>query len=247
MNYSIKGFLETSFSDWPGKVAAVLFLPSCNFRCPFCHNYELVLRPEEIPDYPFDEILKALQRRRGWIDGVCLTGGEPTLHAWLPALIRELKPVLRSLRMEAGVKLDSNGSNPDCLEALIRENLVDYIAMDLKGPLEGGRYEILAGVPFAADRLARVQRSIQILLEGKVDYEFRTTLVPSLIGEEEVYELAGKIRGARRYTLQNFNPRDPLDSGLKKVAPWDDETLRRMQSRVNEIIKKGKSASSHKL
>ena len=237
MNYPIKGFLETSFSDWPGKVAAVLFLPSCNFRCPFCHNYELVLRPEQLPDYPLDEILKTLNRRRGWIDGVCVTGGEPTLHTWLPALIRDLKPALCSLRMEAGIKLDTNGSNPGCLEALIRENLVDYIAMDLKGPLEGVRYGALAGVPFAADRLAGVQRSIQILLEGRVDYEFRTTLVPSLIGEEEVYDLARKIRGARRYTLQNFNPRDPLDSGLKKVAPWDDEILRRIQNRVNEILK----------
>ena len=237
MNYPIKGFLETSFSDWPGKVAAVLFLPSCNFRCPFCHNHELVLRPKQLPDYPLDEIFKALQRRRGWIDGVCLTGGEPTLHAWLPALIRELKPALRPLRMEAGIKLDTNGSNPGCLEALIRETLVDYVAMDLKGPLEEGRYGVLAGVPLSREKLAEVQSSIQILLDGKVDYEFRTTLVPSLIREEEVYELARKIRGARRYTLQNFNPRDPLESDLKKVAPWDEETLRRMQTRVNEIIK----------
>ncbi len=237
MNYPIKGFLETSFSDWPGKMAAVLFLPFCNFRCPFCHNYELVLRPENLPDYPLDEVLKALRRRRGWIDGICLTGGEPTVHAWLPALIRELKPALVSLQMEAGVKLDTNGSNPACLESLIREKLVDYIAMDLKGPLEENRYGSLTGVPVAQDRLAEVQASIRILLEGKVDYEFRTTLVPSLIEEEEVYDLARKIRGARRYTLQNFNPRDPLDSGLRKVAPWDDETLRRIQARVNEILR----------
>jgi len=105
MNYPIKGFLETSFSDWPGKMAAVLFLPSCNFRCPFCHNHELVLRPQELPDYPLGEIVKALRRRRGWIDGICLTGGEPTLHAWLPALIRDLKPTLGALRMDAGIKL----------------------------------------------------------------------------------------------------------------------------------------------
>jgi pyruvate formate lyase activating enzyme len=139
--------------------------------------------------------------------------------------------------MEAGIKLDTNGSNPECLETLIRENLVDYIAMDLKGPLEANRYAVLAGNPLGDDRLGEIQASIQILLEGKVDYEFRTTLVPTLIREEEVYELARRIRGARRYTLQSFNPRDPLDSGLKKVAPWDDETLRRMQTRVNEIIK----------
>lgn len=237
MNYPIKGFLETSFSDWPGKMAAVLFLPSCNFRCPFCHNHALVLRPEELPDYPLGEIVKALRRRRGWIDGICLTGGEPTLHAWLPALIRELKPTLGALRMEAGIKLDTNGSNPACLEDLIREKLVDYIAMDLKGPLEAERYESLTGVPVAEDRLAAVRTSVRLLLEGKVDYEFRTTLVPSLIGEEEIYGLAREIRGARRYTLQSFNPRDPLDSGLKKVAPWDDATLRRVQNRVDGILR----------
>jgi pyruvate formate lyase activating enzyme len=237
MNYPIKGFLETSFSDWPGKVAAVLFLPSCNFRCPFCHNHELVLRPGELPDYPLEEILKALRRRRGWIDGVCLTGGEPTLHSWLPALIRDLRPALRSLRMEAGIKLDTNGSNPDCLEGLVRENLVDYVAMDLKGPLTADRYGALAGSALAEDGLAAIEASIRILLGGKVDYEFRTTLVPTLIGEEEVYDLARRIRGARRYTLQSFNPRDPLDSGLKKVAPWDDKTLQRIQTRVNEILR----------
>jgi pyruvate formate lyase activating enzyme len=139
--------------------------------------------------------------------------------------------------MEAGIKLDTNGSNPACLEGLIREKLVDYVAMDLKGPLEASRYGPLAGVPFTGDRLAGVQTSIRLLREGNVDYEFRTTLVPSLIGEEDVYALAREIRGARRYTLQSFNPRDPLDGGLKKVAPWDEETLRRMQNRVNEILR----------
>jgi pyruvate formate lyase activating enzyme len=237
MDYPIKGFLETSFSDWPGKMAAVLFLPSCNFRCPFCHNHGLVLRPDELPDYPLGEILKALQRRRGWIDGVCLTGGEPTLHPWLPGLARELRPALSGLGMEAGIKLDTNGSNPACLEGLIGEKLVDYVAMDLKGPLEASRYESLAGVPFSEDRLAGIHASVRLLLEGRVDYEFRTTLVPSLIGEEEVYELAGRIRGARRYTLQNFTPRDPLDQSLRKVAPWDEEKLKRMQARVNEILR----------
>ena len=88
MTYSIKGFVETSFSDWPGRVVAVLFLPSCNLRCPFCHNHELVLHPEKYPDFPWEVILEGLRKRRGWIDGVCLTGGEPTLHPWLPRLIR---------------------------------------------------------------------------------------------------------------------------------------------------------------
>lgn len=237
MNYPIKGFLETSFSDWPGKMAAVLFLPGCNFRCPFCHNYELVLRGEEFPDFPFAEVVKTLRQRKGWIDGVCLTGGEPTLHSWLPVLIRDLKTTLGASRVDLQIKLDTNGSNPEFLKALIRERLVDYVAMDLKGPLDLKRYEALAGVPLSNAALTGILESVQILLRGEVDYEFRTTIVPSLVAEEEIYALAERIRGARRYTLQNFNPRDPLQSALRQQSPFDEGTLRRMQSRVNEIIR----------
>jgi pyruvate formate lyase activating enzyme len=237
MNYPIKGFLETSFSDWPGKLAAVLFLPSCNFRCPFCHNHNLVLRPEQYPDYPLEDVVETLRRRKGWIDGVCLTGGEPTLHPWLPALIGGLKSALHSSQMNLEIKLDTNGTNPECLRTLIDGGLVNYVAMDLKGPLEAGRYGALAGVPIEDRQLAQIRASIQILLQGKVDYEFRTTLVPSLLFEAEVYDLAKVIRGARRYTLQNFNPRDPLKAQLSQEAPWDDSALRRMQGRVNEIIR----------
>src|SRR3972149_6713066 len=112
MDYPIKGFIETSFSDWPGKVVAVLFLPSCNFRCPYCHNHELVLLPEKYPNFPLQEILHSLRERTGWIDGGCLTGGEPTLHPWLASLIHEL----RSARGMAGpwgspgLKLEPDGT-----------------------------------------------------------------------------------------------------------------------------------------
>jgi len=237
MNYPIKGFLETSFSDWPGKMAAVLFLPGCNFRCPFCHNHELVLRAEQFPDFPFDEVVKTLRKRKGWIDGVCLTGGEPTLHPWLPMLIQDLKSAVGSSPVDLQIKLDTNGSNPECLKALVLERLVDYVAMDLKGPLELGRYASLAGISLSDTTWAGIQESVRILLRGEVDYEFRTTLVPSLVTEEEIYTLARRIQGARRYTLQNFNPRNSLRADLRKQAPFDDESLRRMQGRVNEIIR----------
>lgn len=238
--FPVKGFLETSFSDWPGKIASVLFLPSCNFACPFCHNHELVLRPERYPDFPWEFILDGLKRRRGWIDGVCLTGGEPTLHPWLPDLILELRAsrTLTGTGEPLAIKLDTNGSNPEALEGLIRDGFVDFVAMDLKAPLDRGRYSALAGKPFTEDAMERIQASIRLLLSGRVDFQFRTTVVAPLLGEEDVYELARRVRGAPRYTLQNFNPAGAMDASLRSAAPLDPERLGRMQRRVNEIIRK---------
>ncbi len=237
-SYPIKGFLETSFSDWPGKMASVLFLPYCNFRCPYCHNHELILRPEKYPNFPWEVILAGLQKRKGWVDGVCLTGGEPTLHPWLPRLIRELRAA-KDLTLNGeplSIKLDTNGSNPDVLEELIDEGLVDYVAMDLKAPVQADRYSAITGTSLGVEGMARIQASVQILLCGKVDYEFRTTLAPALLEEEEIYALARRVRGAPRYNLQNFNPRETLDESLRELAPVEPERLRRMQKRVNEII-----------
>jgi pyruvate formate lyase activating enzyme len=238
MDYPIKGFIETSFSDWPGKVVAVLFLPSCNFRCLYCHNHDLILQPERYPNFPLEEILESLRKRKGWIDGVCLTGGEPTLHSWLPSLIQDLRSAagLTPSGVSLGIKLDTNGTRPEVLQKLIDEGLLDYVAMDLKGPLQVDRYAAITGIPLDGEGLARIQASLQILLAGTVDHEFRTTLVPTLIEEEEVYALARKVRGARRYTLQHFNPKEALDERLRSVRPFDERSFRRMQERVHEIL-----------
>jgi pyruvate formate lyase activating enzyme len=246
MIYSIKGFVETSFSDWSGKVVSVAFLPSCNLRCPFCHNHELVRRPEVYDDFPWGAILDSLRRRKGWIDGVCLTGGEPTLHAWLLPLIRELKSErnLTSSGEPLAIKLDTNGTHPEVLDSLLSRGLLDYVAMDLKAPLEPDRYSALTGVSFDGERIDRVRASVQLLLRGKVDYEFRTTVVPSLLEEEEIYSIARQIRGAARYTLQNFNPRETLDSRLGGAVPLEPSVLQRMQARVDEII--GREVSGFK-
>jgi len=238
MDYRIKGFIETSFSDWPGKVVSVLFLPSCNFRCGYCHNHELVLHPERFSDFPWQAILEGTEKHKGWIDGVCVTGGEPTLHSWLPSLLRELRSS-KKLTPEGkplGIKLDTNGTHPEVLDRLIGEGLLDYVAMDLKGPLQKERYAAITGVPHGEENIDCLRTTIQILLKGKVAHEFRTTLVPGLIEEEEVYSLARQVRGAQRYTLQNFNPRETLKEGLKKVPPWDPALLKKMQKKVNEII-----------
>ncbi len=246
MDYPIKGFLETSFSDWPGKISSVLFLPSCNFRCRYCHNHDLVLRPEKYSNFPWEVILAGLQKRKGWIDGVCLTGGEPSLHSSLPPLIRELKSA-KDFTLSGEplpIKLDTNGTHPEVLEKLIEEGLIDYVAMDLKGPLRADRYAAITGVPLGEEQMEKIQASIEILLRGKVGYEFRTTFVPTLLEEEEVYALARRVRGTPRYSLQNFNPRETLDGNLGKLAPADPDLLRRMQKRVDEIIHPGTTSNA---
>lgn len=234
MVYSIKGFLETSFSDWPGRVAAVLFLPYCNFRCLFCHNYELVLNPQKFPDFPLPEIIKKISLNRDWIDGVCLTGGEPTIHHWLPDLLRFLK---EKLGRDILIKLDTNGFTPHVLEKLIQEELVDYVAMDFKAPLTIERYEEVVGVSLGEEGLRNIQKSIEILLSQKVDHEFRTTIVPALLQEKEIYEMAQVIKGAKRYTLQNFNPRQTLAQSWRSFKPLDEATLQSLQKKVTEIIR----------
>lgn len=233
MAYPIKGFLETSFSDWPGKVVSVIFLPFCNFRCPYCHNYELVLHPEKFPDFPLEFIMETLFLNRDWIDGVCVSGGEPTLHPWLPSLLRSFK---ETSGLALKIKLDTNGSSPELLERLIQEKLVDYVAMDLKAPLEMERYEEIIGIPLGEKGLTSIQKSIKILLAGRVDYEFRTTFVPGYLREEDIYQLAQAIKGARRYTLQNFNPRHTLDKKLQKQKPFPENTLKKMQKIAAVII-----------
>lgn len=234
MVYSIKGFLETSFSDWPGKVVAVLFLPYCNFRCLYCHNYELVLHPENFPDFPLPEIIKKVSLNRDWIDGLCITGGEPTIHRWLPAFLRFLK---EKLGRDMLIKLDTNGSAPHVLEKLIQEELVDYVAIDFKAPLSVKRYEEVVGVSLGEEGLINIRKSMEILLAHEVDHEFRTTIVPALLQEKEIYEMAQMIKGAKRYTLQNFNPRQTLAESLGTIKPLDEPTLQRLQKKVTEIIR----------
>ncbi len=223
----IKGFLETSFVDWKGKLCSVLFLPYCNFRCPYCHNHPLVLRPEEYESIPLQAILQRLHPLRDWIDGICLTGGEPTLHPELPALTLEIKK--RGFR----VKLDTNGSNPQMLEKLIEEQLVDYIAMDIKAPLDPFSYRRSAGVLVHMDSL---WRSIEILKEGKVDYEFRMTVVPQLHTIEDLLLLGQQLRPGPKIVLQNFNPENPLDPSLKGVSPFDPTLLKEMEKTLQKMV-----------
>ncbi|MBS3920760.1 MAG: anaerobic ribonucleoside-triphosphate reductase activating protein [Deltaproteobacteria bacterium] len=223
----IKGFLETSFLDWPGKISSVFFLPGCNFRCPYCHNHPLVFEPGQFASISLKEVLRRLDALKDWIDGVCLTGGEPTLHADLPLLIRQIK--------ERGfpVKLDTNGSNPEMLEKLIDKREVDFIAMDVKAPLDPFSYRRSAGCSID---LALISKSIEMLKQGKVEYQFRMTVVPPLHSEKEIRTLGQQLKAGRRMTLQNFNPENPLDPSLRNTLPYDPKLLKEMEKRVQEMV-----------
>lgn len=223
----IKGFLETSFLDWPGKICSVLFLPGCNFRCPYCHNHSLVFDPGRFVSLSLPEIFRRMESFKGWIDGVCLTGGEPTLHADLPLLVRQIR--------ERGftVKLDTNGSNPQMIERLIDQGEIDFIAMDVKAPLNPFSYRRSTGLSID---LNLISKSIEILKRGKVEYQFRMTVVPQLHSEEEVWTLGRQLKAGQRMSLQNFNPENPLDPSLKKTVPYDPEALKEMERRVQEMV-----------
>jgi pyruvate formate lyase activating enzyme len=227
MNIEIKGFLETSFVDWPGRMCSVLFLPHCNFRCPYCHNHLLVLHPEQYLSIPFEEILSRLRSFEGWIDGVCVTGGEPTLHRDLAFLIKEIK------RLGFLVKLDTNGSNPLVLENLIAAGEIDFVSMDVKAPLDPFSYRRSIGLPID---LNPILRSVEILKRGEVEYEFRMTVVPGLHQKEDIQHLSSQLGAGKRFVLQNFNSENPLDPSLKKTLPYDSKVLKELEREIQRMV-----------
>lgn len=190
----IGGLQKLTLLDFPQKVACTVFLQGCNFRCPFCHNTPLIVGTQ---DYPVSDLMDFLKKRRGLLDGVAITGGEPFLSPELPDLIREIRT------LGYAVKLDTNGSFPDRLCALLEENLVDYVAMDIKNSPE--KYELTSG---ACGILSAVDASVHLLLDAKIPYEFRTTVVDELHKPEDFHAVGEWLRGARAYFLQKF-----VDSG----------------------------------
>jgi pyruvate formate lyase activating enzyme len=223
----IKGFLETSFVDWPGKICSVVFLPHCNFRCPYCHNHALVFHPEQYVSIPIEDILNRLSTLRDWIDGICVTGGEPTLHPRLSLLIREIK------KNGFLVKLDTNGSHPQMLEQLMDAGEIDFVSMDVKAPLDSFSYRRAVGGPVDVDLILR---SIELLKRGRVEYEFRMTVVPGVHTEDDILLLGRQLRAGRRLILQNFNSENPLDPLLKNSLPYDPEMLKRIEREIQGMM-----------
>jgi pyruvate formate lyase activating enzyme len=215
----IKGFVDISFVDWDRKVSSVIFLPNCNFRCPFCHNVNLVLNPETIETIPFNNIVDQLKKQKGWIDGVCITGGEPTLNNDLPELCSNIK------NMGFLVKLDTNGTNSNMLKELIDQNLVDYVAMDIKAPLNIEKYSKACGVN-TGKLLKNVKNSIKLLLRSRIDYEFRTTVVPTIHNIDDIKQICQSLKDCKKYVLQKFDVglgKEVLDSELLSKSLTDEE------------------------
>jgi pyruvate formate lyase activating enzyme len=222
----LKGWVRTSLIDYPDHIASVLFTGGCNFRCPVCHNADLVLRPAELPTLPEEEVRGFLARREGMVDGVVLTGGEPTLQPDLAPFVRRLK------NADLDVKLDTNGYLPDVLKMLLGEGLLDYVALDIKAPPE--KYPPLTGLTDLD--ITRVERSITLLKESDVPYEFRTTVAPGLLDEDDVASIAQWLAGADQYVLQQFQPVNTLDPALEQASPYPAEMLQTMAERACEWV-----------
>ncbi len=206
----ILGFIESSLIDWDGKLVSVIFLGGCNFRCPFCQNYPLANDLKRLKALEWEDIASKLKAKKQWLDGVVITGGEPCMHPEIFGLCQKIK------RLGFKIKLDTNGYYPYILWELIARQLVDYVAMDIKTVLDQ-RYEKACGRKL---ELGLIQRSIRLLFEEKVDYEFRTTLVPGLIGAEEIEQIAQAIPNARLYALQQFVPENCRNAKYRKVKPY---------------------------
>lgn len=190
----ICGLNKTTLLDYPGKVACTIFIGGCNFRCPFCQNGPLVLDSANQPEISQEEILKFLKKRQGILEGVCITGGEPTLYPELFSLIKKIR--------ELGymIKLDTNGSHPDVIKKLADEKLIDKVAMDIKASPDN--YPTLCGL--VSPDMNAIKASVSYLLEGNIDYEFRTTVVKELHTEQDFIEIAKWLKGAKAYYLQAY-------------------------------------------
>lgn len=226
----ILGLNKTTLLDYPGRVAATLFTGGCNFRCPYCHNKDIVLKNEAVVPYEESEVFSFLEKRRRVLTGVCITGGEPTLHPDLPDFIRRIR--------ESGycVKLDTNGSNPEMLEALIGDGLIDYCAMDIKNsPAKYGLTIGLDGQALSSFDLSAIKASVKILMSQQtIPYEFRTTIVRELHEKKDMLAIAQWIAGADAYFLQSYT--DSEGVLCRGFHAHSEETLRSYASLCQKFV-----------
>ena len=236
----IHGLNKLTLLDYPGHMACLIFTGACNYRCPFCHNASLVLNPNSQPAIREDEIFSFLESRKGILEGVCISGGEPTLQADLPEFIRKIRA------MGFHVKLDTNGSRPGVLKALLDEELLDYVSMDIKNAPK--KYLTTIGIPEESqesdssasssdtgkdalrfDNLITdsVRQSAELLMQSSIPYEFRTTVVKELHNEEDLLTIGKWLNGARAYYLQSFRDSETLvGASLGQFHAYEPEQMR---------------------
>ncbi|MDD5162931.1 MAG: anaerobic ribonucleoside-triphosphate reductase activating protein [Candidatus ainarchaeum sp.] len=222
-----KGLQKTTLIDFPGQIACTFFLPKCNFKCGFCYNPNLVFDEETGTRISEKEALAFLDERKNFLDGVCISGGEPTLHPGLPEFCAKIK--------EKGllVKLDTNGSNPEMLKSLIEKNLVDFVAMDIKASKE--KYSLVCG---AKIDLEKISESIGLIRKSGIDYEFRATVVP-LLEEKDLLEIGEWLKGSKKFVLQQFHNEMPLlGKNLQKLSPYSPEQLKKFAEKLKPFFGK---------
>lgn len=220
----IKGLQTLTLLDYPGKVACTVFTGGCNFRCPFCHNGGIVLNPGAEPSIPEEKVFDLLKKRRGVLEGVCITGGEPTLWKGLWDFAREIKA------MGYSVKLDTNGTNPELMHKLILAGVVDYVAMDIKNCPD--KYAETIGVK--GFNLQPVKDSVRLLMQGTVGYEFRTTVVKGMHTPQDIVEIGKWIQGADKYFIQPYRDSDlVIDRSCERHS---DEELQALLAAAREYV-----------
>ncbi|MBP5466953.1 MAG: anaerobic ribonucleoside-triphosphate reductase activating protein [Clostridia bacterium] len=222
----IFGLEKLSLVDYDGLIAATVFTAKCNFRCGFCHNAALVLDYNAIPPIRESEVLDYLKKRKGVLEGLCITGGEPTLNPDLPEFIKKVKDIGYS------VKVDTNGTNPEMVKLLVKEGLADYFAVDIKNDKEN--YAEIIG--FKAFDTSKVEKTVEFLLSGKTRYEFRTTLIAEYHKAENIKRIAEWIKGADKYFMQKFKSGENCIS--QNLSPVPTETAEKFAETVRPYVKR---------
>lgn len=219
----VLGLTKTTLLDYPGKVAATIFTGGCNFRCPYCHNSGLIELKDNCEVIDEDQIMSFLDKRKGIIEGVCISGGEPTLHPDLPNFVEEIR------KKGYKIKLDTNGSNPQMLEKLIDEKLIDYVAMDIKN--SKSKYAITTGG--SKEDIIKVEKSLGILLSNKVDYELRTTVVRQFHDLDDLLDIAKWIEGCSTWYIQSY--KDSENVYKQGLSAYSSEELKDMAGKISGI------------
>jgi pyruvate formate lyase activating enzyme len=216
--FPIVGFEKLSLVDYPGKLCATLHTPGCNFRCPYCYQSKLIFDYIPMEKIQVDEIIRVLHPRMGFLDGVTVTGGEPTIHHALPNLLARLRSI------GALTKIDTNGSHPNILNFLIKNNLLNYVAMDVKAPLE--KYQEL--VQYKIDPKT-ILDSIQTIRRSGLDYEFRTTVVPGILNEKDLQSIAITLAGSKKLVLQQFKPSETISNECSNIEPYSEKEMKQFK------------------